>query len=287
MKINHTTPEAHEYTSPLNYIDQPPKTLHYLGTLPSSRQPSVAIVGTRKPTSYGREIASRFARELAQAGVVIVSGLALGIDATAHRACLDSGGTTIAVLGNGLHRLYPVANRVLGERIIHEGGAVISEYPEGTEPYPSNFLQRNRLVSGLADAVVIIEAASRSGTLNTAMHALAQGRDIFAVPGNITSPLSAGCNHLLRQGAAPATSTADILEAIMPPAPSQATQAALPLGSTPLETTIINLIASGIRQSDELQKASGASASEFTSALTMLEINGSIVGLGANQWRLK
>ena len=101
MKINHTTPEAHEYTSPLNYIDQPPKTLHYLGTLPSSRQPSVAIVGTRKPTSYGREVASRFARELAQAGVVIVSGLALGIDATAHRACLDNGGTTIAVLGNG------------------------------------------------------------------------------------------------------------------------------------------------------------------------------------------
>ena len=244
-------------------------------------------MGTRKPTSYGREVASRFARELAQAGVVIVSGLALGIDATAHRACLDSGGTTIAVLGNGLHRLYPVANRALGERIIHEGGAVISEYPEGTEPYPSNFLQRNRLVSGLADAVVIIEAASRSGTLNTAMHALAQGRDIFAVPGNITSPLSAGCNHLLRQGAAPATSAADILEAIMPPTPTQATQAALPLGSTPLETAIINLIASGIRQGDELQKASGASASEFTSALTMLEINGSIVGLGANQWRLK
>ena len=287
MKINHTTPEAHEYTSPLNYIDQPPKTLHYLGTLPSSRQPSVAIVGTRKPTSYGREVASRFARELAQAGVVIVSGLALGIDATAHRACLDSGGTTIAVLGNGLHRLYPVANRALGEQIIHEGGAVISEYPEGTEPYPSNFLQRNRLVSGLADAVVIIEAASRSGTLNTAMHALGQGRDIFAVPGNITSPLSAGCNHLLRQGAAPATSAADILEAIMPPAPAQATQAALPLGSTPLETAIINLIDSGIRQGDELQKASGASASEFTSALTMLEINGHIVGLGANQWRLK
>ena len=287
MKINHTTPEAHEYTAPLNYIDQPPKTLHYLGTLPSSRQPSVAIVGTRKPTSYGREVASRFARELAQAGVVIVSGLALGIDATAHRACLDSGGTTIAVLGNGLHRLYPVANRALGERIIHEGGAVISEYPEGTEPYPSNFLQRNRLVSGLADAVVIIEAASRSGTLNTAMHALGQGRDIFAVPGNITSPLSAGCNHLLRQGAAPATSAADILEAIMPPAPAQATQAALPLGSTPLETTIINLIASGMRQGDELQKARGASASEFTSALTMLEINGHIVGLGANQWRLK
>ena len=287
MKINHTTPEAHEYTSPLNYIDQPPKTLHYLGTLPSSRQPSVAIVGTRKPTSYGREVASRFARELAQAGVVIVSGLALGIDATAHRACLDSGGTTIAVLGNGLHRLYPVANRALGERIVHEGGAVISEYPEGTEPYPSNFLQRNRLVSGLADAVVIIEAASRSGTLNTAMHALGQGRDIFAVPGNITSPLSAGCNHLLRQGATPATSAADILEAIMPSAPTQATQAALPLGSTPLETAIINLIASGIRQGDELQKASGASASEFTSALTMLEINGHIVGLGANQWRLK
>lgn len=285
MKINNISPEENIYINFLTSVDKPPKTLYYFGTLPAKRQPTVAIVGSRKPTAYGREVAATFAHDLAKQGIIIVSGLALGIDAVAHKACLDAGGTTIAVLGNGLHKLYPQTNRRLGERIIESGGAIVSELPAGTEPLPFNFLKRNRLVSGLADAVVIIEAASRSGTLNTAMHALNQGKEVFAVPGNITSPLSAGCNALLRQGATPATSAQDIIEAIAPTMQT-ATQTSLPLGATPLETRIITLLSQGIRDGDQLQQQSGATASEFNSALTMLEIQGHITALGANTWRL-
>lgn len=287
MKINHISPEKNEYINILTSVDSAPKTLYYLGILPQKRQPSVAIVGTRKPTAYGKEVAATLAEQLARRGVVIVSGLALGIDAIAHKACLDAGGTTIAVLGNGLHKIYPHTNRALGERIIAEGGAIISEFEEGMEPLPYNFLKRNRIVSGLADAVVIVEAATRSGTLNTAMHALNQGRDVFAVPGNITSPLSAGCNALLTQGAMPATSADDILTAIMPhQSPTDSAQAALPLGSTPLENDILQLLHSGIRDGDELQTRLQVPASELNSALTMLEINGTITALGNNKWRL-
>lgn len=286
MKINKISPDENKYINILTSVDTPPKQLYYIGTLPAKRQPTVAIVGTRKPTTYGKEVAARFAYELAQRGVVIVSGLALGIDAIAHKACLDAGGTTLAVLGNGLHKIYPHTNRALGERIITQGGAILSELEEGTEPLPFNFLKRNRIVSGLADVVVIVEAASRSGTLNTAMHALNQGKEVCAVPGNITSPLSAGCNGLLRQGATPVTSSADIIELLAIPSPEAATQANLPLGNTPLETRIISLLQAGVRDGNELQQQSGASPSEFSSALTMLEIAGTVTALGANQWRL-
>ena len=149
-------------------------------------------------------------------------------------------------------------------------------------------LQRNRLVSGLADAIIITEAAERSGTLNTAAYALEQGRDVFVVPGNITSPLSAGCNNLLLQGANPALSAKDILNAIAPTWKStQPTQCALPIGSTPAEITIAKLIKNGVRDGDELQKQSGLPAADFATALTMLEINGVIKPLGANNWTLR
>lgn len=287
MKINHISPDKNEYINILTSVDSAPKTLYYIGTLPQKRQPTVAIVGTRKPTAYGKEVAATLAEQLTRRGVVIVSGLALGIDAIAHRACLDAGGTTIAVLGNGLHKIYPHTNRALGERIIASGGAIISEFEEGIEPLPYNFLKRNRIVSGLADAVVIVEAATRSGTLNTAMHALNQGRDVFAVPGNITSPLSAGCNSLLSQGAMPATKADDILAAIMPHQSSaRDTQTSLPIGATPLENDILQLLHSGVRDGDELQSRLNVPASELNTALTMLEINGSITALGNNKWRL-
>lgn len=287
MKINHISPEENEYISILTSVEPAPKTLYYLGTLPTKRQPTVAIVGTRKPTAYGKEVAATLAEQLTRRGAIVVSGLALGIDAIAHRACLDAGGTTIAVLGNGLHKIYPHTNRALGERIITSGGAIISEFEEGIEPLPYNFLKRNRIVSGLADAVVIVEAARRSGTLNTAMHALNQGRDVFAVPGNITSPLSAGCNALLSQGAMPATNADDILAAIMPHQLSaQDTQTSLPIGATPLENDILQLIYNGVRDGDDLQSRLNVPANELNTALTMLEINGSITALGNNQWRL-
>lgn len=287
MKIKQITPDENEYTQVLTTIAKIPQALYYCGTLPQQRQISVAIVGSRKPTSYGKEVTAMLARDLARRGVVIVSGLALGIDAIAHKAALDANGTTIAVLANGLHKIYPHTNRALGERIIANNGVILTEYEQGIEPLPYNFLARNRIVSGLSDAVIIVEAASRSGTLNTAMHALEQGREVFAVPGNITSPLSAGCNALLRQGATPVTSAEDILNVIAPSAAADTNQQTLlPLASTPLEARIIELLQQGVRDGDELQKQSGANASDFSSALTMLEINGIVTALGMNKWRL-
>lgn len=266
-------------------IESCPETLYKVGELPAERRLSVAIVGTRKPSSYGKEVTHRLAYDLAKQGIVIISGLAIGVDAIAHQAALEAGGTTIAILGNGLHTVYPSSNRSLAEKIISSGGAILSEYKEGTPPIGFRFLERNRLVSGLADAVIITEAASRSGTLNTAGHAIQQGKEVFVVPGNITSPLSAGCNALLRQGATPVTKTEDVLEALAPHL--LIPQSSLPLGNTPQESTILKLIHDGIRDGEELQQKSKLEAHEFASTLTMLEINGMVRSLGANRWTLK
>lgn len=256
-----------------------------MGTLPLERLPSVAIVGTRKPSNYGKEVTQRLAYDLAKKGIIIISGLALGIDGVAHRAALEAGGTTIAVLANGLPQIYPATHKELGGQITKQGGAILSEYEPETSARTYQFLQRNRIVSGLSDAIVITEAAARSGTLNTAMHALEQGKEVFVVPGNITSPLSTGCNTLLKQGARPATCADDILEVIAPDLLQS--QATLALGNSPLETTIIQLLTSGVRDGEELQRRSGSPISEFNTALTMMEITGSIRALGANQWTLR
>ncbi len=285
MKINKLSPQEHKYLQIIDTIAVKPKKLYYMGKLPEERRPTVAIVGTRKPSAYGKEVTHRLAYDLAKRGVVIVSGMALGIDGIAHRAALEAGGTTIAVLANGLPQLYPATHRQLGMDIIANGGAIISEYEPETPARTYQFLQRNRIVSGLADAVIITEASSRSGTLNTASHALDQNKEVFVVPGNITSPLSAGCNALLKQGAAPAMCAEDILEVIAPNLLKP--QAILPLGDSPVESAIIALLQEGIRDGDELQVRSAAPASEFSTALTMMEINGAIRSLGGNQWTLK
>lgn len=286
MKTVKISPLENKFTEILTSIPNQPQALYYNGTLPTKRQISVAIVGSRKPTSYGREIATKLAGQLARRGVVIISGLALGIDAIAHQAALDAGGLTIAVQANGLDKIYPHTNQQLGRRIIDSGGALVSEYPEATEPFPANFLARNRIVSGLADAVVVVEATSRSGTLNTAAHALEQGRDVYAVPGNITNPTSAGCNQLISQGAIPIISIADFINSIAPLTSQLEPASSLAVGSTPLEAKIIELIQAGIRDGDELQQQSGAQAADFSTALTMLEISGTIKALGANKWSL-
>lgn len=285
MKINQISPDDNEFTSILTSVNPKPQALYYLGTLPNKRQPTIAIVGTRKPTKYGEEVTHKFAYELAKRGVAVVSGLALGVDGIAHRATLEAGGTTFAVLANGLSKITPHTHRQLGLDILASGGAIFSEYAPDIPPLAHRFLERNRIVSGLADAVLITEAAARSGTLSTATHALTQGKDIFVVPGNITSPLSTGCNQLIRQGAMPATRIEDILEVIMPSVAEN--QLILPLGDTPAQRHIIALLQSGIRDGDELQKASKLDASTFSSELTMLEINGAVRPLGANQWALR
>jgi DNA processing protein len=280
MKIKAISPDDSAFLQIIETIVLKPKTLYFVGLLPKQRPPVVAIVGTRKPTSYGKEVTFNLAYKLAQKGVVIVSGLAFGVDAIAHKAALEAGGTTIAVLANGLDSVYPAAHRQLAKQIVDNGGALVSEYPPGTPARDFQFLARNRIVSGLADAVIVTEAAARSGTLSTVMHALEQGREVFTVPGNITSPMSVGPNRLLQQGAHPVTAIDDILQVIAPQLLQ--TQTALNLGSNPLEIKIIDLLKSGVRDGDTLQKQSGVSASEYSQAMTMLEVAGLIRSLGGN-----
>lgn len=290
MEINRICPDEHNFTQRLASIANPPKSLCFMGTLPTSGAPVVAIVGSRKPSAYGREVTEQLASDLAKAGCIIVSGLALGIDGIAQKAALEAGGTVIGVIPNELPDISPQTNYKLAMNIIENGGAILSEWKKGDGKIVNrwSFLERNRLVSGLADAVIITEAAERSGTLNTAAHALSQGRDVFAVPGNITSPLSAGCNALLKQGALVATTATDILNVIAPSNARSATdQAAIPLGETPAENTIIDLLRTGLRDGDQLQQQSGLNPADFATALTMLEINGVIKPLGANNWALR
>lgn len=285
MKINQISPQDNKFLQIIDGIALMPKKLYYIGNLPTERKPTVAIVGTRKPTAYGKEVTTQLAADLARRGIIVVSGMALGVDGLAHRAALDVGGITIAVQGNGLERLYPSTHRQLGIDIIQNGGAIVSEYEPNVAARDFQFLERNRIVSALSDAILITEASARSGTLNTAKHALEQGKHIFVVPGNITSPLSAGCNSLLKQGAIPVTSVDDIVEVIAPELLRPQTQ--LALGDNPAQTTIIQLLHKGLRDGDELQLQSELPASEFATELTMMEINGIVRSLGANQWTLR
>ena len=196
----------------LKEITDPPKVLYFAGKLPEANQTLISIVGTRKATSRGKFAARKIAGDLAKRGITIVSGLAIGIDTAAHEGCLWGGGKTIAVLGNGLDKIYPAQNENLAKKIIETGGAVVSEYPEGTPPYPSQFLARNRIVSGLAAATVIIEAPLKSGALVTARLAAEQGRETMVVPGEPFDFNYRGSHKLLRDGARLVSSAEDILE---------------------------------------------------------------------------
>ncbi|MEI7918116.1 MAG: DNA-processing protein DprA [Candidatus Saccharibacteria bacterium] len=285
MKINRISPQGHKYLQIVSSIAKPPEKLYFIGKIPDKRIPTVAIVGSRKPTSYGKEVTYQLAHDIAKRGVVIVSGLAIGVDGIAHRAALDAGGKTLAVMANGVDIIYPAAHTSLAKAIIDGSGAIISEYEPGVQARDFQFLDRNRIVSGLSDAIIVTEAAARSGTISTAMHALEQGREVFVVPGNITSPLSAGCNNLIKQGAHPITCVEDVLEIIAPE--MLRPQSMLPLGSNPLESKIIGLIQSGIRDGDELQTLSELDVIEFSRAITMMEISGTIRALGGNQWTLR
>lgn len=285
MKINILSPHEHKYLQIIESIAKNPKKLYFIGKLPEKRIPTVAIVGTRKPTSYGKEVTYKLATDLAKKGIIIISGLALGVDSIAHRATLDAGGITLAILANGVDIIYPASHKNLANEIIEKDGAIISEYTPGTEARQYQFLERNRIVSGLSDAIIITESAIRSGTLSTAMHALEQGKEVFVVPGNITSPLSAGCNNLIKQGAHPITSADDVLEIIAPDLLKL--QSILPLGSNPTESKIISLLQSGIRDGDELQTMCNIDAIKFSQTITMMELSGVIRALGGNQWTLR
>ena len=287
-KNNEIVPQEADFTEVLSSIAVTPKKLYFYGKIPQKRLKTVAIVGTRKPTKYGEKVAYELAYAVAKRGAVVVSGLAYGIDSIAARGALDAGGITIAVLGTPIDQIYPRTHLGLAERIVTQGGCVMSELPPGTNFLPKVcFLQRNRIISGLADVVVIPEAAERSGSLNTAAHALEQGREVFAVPGNINQPLSMGCNRLIQQGAMPYLGPDDVLNLLFPPQKKRkSAQMQLPVGDDEAETQILQMIANGVQDGELILERTNLDVSEFNRTITLLEIKGRIRSLGANNWML-
>lgn len=283
MKINEVSTDHSDFLKIIRTIAKPPKRLWYTGTLPVGRLPTVAVIGTRRPTPYGREVTIKLTTDLAKRGIVIVSGLALGIDSIAHRAALEAGGTTIAVLPSPLDAIYPRSHHALAERVVATGGALLTEYDLGDPVYPVNFIARNRIVAGISDGVLVIEASAKSGTMHTAGFALEQGRAVLAVPGNITSSVSEGCNNLIKAGARAVTSVSDILEEI---GITETKQTVLPLAASPEEQVILQHLTAGVRDANELSARSKLTAAQFSQTLTMLEISGKIRPLGGNKWAL-
>jgi DNA processing protein len=260
----------------LRAIHDPPPGLFLRGNADPSllALPAVAIVGARACSAYGRQIARSIARELAAAGLVVVSGLARGVDAEAHRGALEAGGITVAVLGCGIDRDYPAANRELARQVA-ASGLVVSEYAPGVEPAPWRFPARNRIVAGLCSASVVVEARERSGALITADFALEEGREVFAVPGEITSALSAGSNALLRLGATPLTCAQDVLESFGLVAPDRPDPEVGPAAGVVLAS--VREAAAG---ADELVRVTGLAAEELAVALTELELAGAVTEEG-------
>lgn len=285
MKINRISPENIKYLQILFNIAKCPEKLYFLGKIPDDRIPTVAIIGTRKPTPYGKEITYDLAYNLAKRGIVVVSGLALGIDAIAHQAALDAGGTTIAVLASGLDEISPRTNYNLAQKIINQGGLIVSEYPPGKRALPHQFLERNRIVSGLSDLIVVTEAAIKSGTFSTVSHGLEQGKEISAFPGNTTSTMSSGCNNLIKQGAHLVRSADDVLEILG--LENKPQQKILPIGSSEVENKIIELLNSGIRDGEIIRNKLDIKVEVFQSTVTMMEINEIIQSLGGDKWKLK
>ena len=287
MNVNKVASDHSSFPDKLRTIPQPPKRLFYRGDIaPLAEKNVVSIVGSRAVTPYGKQVTTGLATQLANHGIAVISGLALGVDALAHQAALEAGGYTAAVLPTPVDAIYPASNRQLAERIIQQGGALLSEYGQDdrSEAFKARFIERNRLVSGLADAVLITEASEKSGTMHTANFALEQGRTVMAVPGNITSPNSSGTNNLIKAGAIPVTCVEDILAALgLENAPRQLEI----LASTPEEQVIIDLLVQGITDAAILLEQSNLAPTIFNQTLTMLEITGKIKPLGAGHWSLK
>jgi DNA processing protein len=271
----HTRLRRHAVGYPplLAAIHDPPAVLWARSgsSVPSLLGPCVGIVGARACSGYGRAVSRLLGRELAVAGIIVVSGLARGVDAEAHRGALEGGGATIAVLGCGIDRDYPAAHAELARRIVAGGGALVSEYEAGVEPAPWRFPARNRIIAGLCRAVVVVEARERSGALITADFALEEGREVLAVPGEITSALSAGANALLRLGATPVTGAGDVLEALGVERPAAAPA---PVGDGARVLEAVEHEAGGI---DEIVRRCGLGAGEVAAALLTLELSGRVV----------
>ncbi len=271
---------------PLQTIPNPPKQLYARGIDLQEiiKRPRVAIVGSRKPTAYGKAVTATLATELAGQGVVIVSGLAFGVDTIAHTAALKASGLTVAILPTGLGKVYPRSHQQLANQIASQG-ILLTEYPDDTTPFKGNFIARNRLISGLSDVTVITEAAEHSGSLHTAEFACKQGKRLLVVPGNITSSMSKGTNALLQTGrAAPVTSTEDVLSVL-----GVSITEVKPVkysSSDPIEQKIIDLLHQGITENHALLERSKLEVQIFNQTLTTLELSGVIQRIDTGEWNI-
>jgi DNA processing protein len=279
---------ASDYPAELRDIPQSPPVLFVRGEHGPTFERAVAVVGTRRVTPYGRQATEAFCTALAAAGVAIVSGLARGVDAIAHRCAVEAGAPTVAVMAGGIDQVFPRENLGLAERIL-ETGCLVSEYPPGIPARPDYFPRRNRILSGLARATLVVEAGEGSGALHTANHAFAQGRDVFAVPGSVFSRQSAGTNQLIRESTAKLVATPEQLleelnlagaggQFVLPRADAAAAERprrpAADVTTTPEEGTILHHLGDGALHVDELARAAAMPVAAVTSTLTMLELRG-------------
>jgi len=270
------------YPSLLRTIYDPPPLLFFRGTLPDPSRQTLAVVGSRHPSYYGKLVTKRLITPLAQSPLVIVSGLAYGIDALAHTITLEMKGTTIAILGSGLddETLYPQEHLPLAKHIVNQGGAVVSEFPIGTPPLKQHFPFRNRLIAGWCQGTLIIEANKKSGSLITARAALDAGRDVYAVPGPITSPLSEGPNNLLKMGAIPVTEPTDILPTLIETSSSVACYQP----TTQEESQLLSVLSLDPKHIDVLIEEIRLPSSIVSSTLTLLEMKGIIKHVGSQYY---
>lgn len=281
-----------DYPAELLQTEDPPLMLYLLGQRSALRVPHrVAMVGSRNPTPQGAENAHQFAQALAQAGVCVVSGLALGVDGAAHQGALDSGGSTLAVVGTGLDRVYPKKHLALAHRIA-EHGALLSEYPLGTPPLSANFPKRNRIIAGLSHGTLVVEAALQSGSLITARLASEQGREVFAIPGSIHAPQARGCHALIRQGAKLVESAQDVLEDLRLSLP-KASPTSMPHRSTcdddapcsVAEHPLLTVLGYDPVNLDTLQARTGLDTPTLQAQLLELELDGHIASLPGGQFQ--
>ncbi len=270
------------YPKPLKEIYSPPALLYYKGKLPENEEFNIAVVGSRKYSSYGQMAAERIVEDLAKNNLTIVSGLALGIDALAHNAALKARGRTIAVLGSGLDKqsIYPYSNRYLADKIAASGGAVISEFPVGSPPLKHHFPQRNRVISGLSLGTLVIEASKKSGSLITAQFALEQNREVFAVPGSIYSPNSDGANDLIKKGAKVAVCAADIMEALDLAQISSFIDNKKIIPETPEEENLLNYMEKEPIHINDLIRLTKLDTNIINSTLVIMEMKGMVKNLG-------
>lgn len=287
-KINLLTINDKKYPRLLKEIYNPPWLLYYKGNIDINNEFAFGVVGTRKASSYGRQVAESIVRDLVNNNLVIISGLALGIDAIAHETAVLSGGKTIAVLGTGLDRqsIYPAANRYLVDKIILSGGGIVSEFPLGTQPLRHNFPLRNRIIAGMSLGILVVEAGEKSGALITADLALEQNREVFAVPGNIYSEASKGPNKIIKYGAKVARSAEDIIEALNLAQATSYIDNKKIIPESPEEEKIISYLSHEPMHINDLVRLTELDTSVINSTLTIMEMKGMVRNLGAMMYVL-